>query len=259
MGSEAVSSGPGTSGASPDVEPLACVVCRSRKLKCDRIKPACTRCCAVGGECVYPGTRKKPTFKRRNVKEIEARLAQVESYLQQVNDSKSTDDRHESAPASLLQDQQDLSEGLPAPGFGFADFATPPQDGFTHDGGENWALVGLGYSESLPPFDVQEELNTAFFLVAHHYIPVVHSGRFYQAFYGGPLRKPPMSLQYAMWATAANGHAKYDKYAEIFYKRSRHYIEADEMKASFPISILMLAHGRDSFFSGIEAEDNGFF
>ncbi|KAG5919133.1 hypothetical protein E4U53_004024, partial [Claviceps sorghi] len=170
MESQAFPSGHGGGGTSPDMEPLACVVCRSRKLK-----------------------------------------SQVESYLKQVNDSKSTDDCHESAPDNLLQDQQYLLEGPPAPGFGFSDYATPPQDSFTPDGSANWALMGLGYSESLPPFDVQEEL-------------------FYQAFYGGPMRKPPMSLQYAMWATAASGHAKYDKYGEIFYKRSRHYIEADEMK-----------------------------
>lgn len=60
--------------ASGGLEPLACVSCRSRKLKCDRTKPACTRCVKVNGECVYPESRRKPTFKRRNVKELEARL-----------------------------------------------------------------------------------------------------------------------------------------------------------------------------------------
>ncbi|KAG5985385.1 hypothetical protein E4U55_003613 [Claviceps digitariae] len=233
MGSEAFPPASCASGTSPDVEPLACVVCRSRKLKCDRTKPACTRCSAVGGECVYPGARRKPTFKRRNVREIEARLAQVESYLKQVNNSKSTDERHEGAPDSFLEDLKDLPEAQPAPGFGFADSTTPQQHGSTHDSDGNYALMGLGYSESLPPLDVQEELNNTFFLVAYHYIPVLHSGRFYQSFYGGPLRKPPMSLQYSIWATAAAGHAKYDQYAEVFYKRARHYIEADEMKASF--------------------------
>lgn len=74
MGSEAFQ--PGTSGSAntSELEPLACVGCRSRKLKCDRTKPACTRCRTLGGECVYPEARRKPTFKRRNVKEIEARL-----------------------------------------------------------------------------------------------------------------------------------------------------------------------------------------
>ena len=56
------------------IEPLACVSCRSRKLKCDRTKPACSRCVKVNNECVYPESRRKPAFKRKNVKELEARL-----------------------------------------------------------------------------------------------------------------------------------------------------------------------------------------
>ncbi|KAG6124702.1 hypothetical protein E4U12_007958 [Claviceps purpurea] len=240
MGSEAFQ--PGTSGSAntSELEPLACVGCRSRKLKCDRTKPACTRCRTLGGECVYPEARRKPTFKRRNVKEIEARLAQVESYLKEVNES--TNERHESAPQSSeyfvgdgdwsfptapasFHDVQDRSQAQPAPGFSFADYAAPRR------GDDSSELMRLGYSESLPPLHIQEELNHAFFLVAHLFIPVVHSGRFYQSFYGGPLKRPPMSLQYAIWAMAATGHSKYDQYADIFYKRTRQYIEADEMKA----------------------------
>lgn len=57
-----------------DLEPLACVSCRARKLKCDRTKPACARCVKIQHECLYPESRRKPTFKRRNVKELEARL-----------------------------------------------------------------------------------------------------------------------------------------------------------------------------------------
>lgn len=58
------------------LEPLACVACRARKLKCDRTKPACSRCTKAsdGTVCVYPESRRKPMFKRRNVKDIEARL-----------------------------------------------------------------------------------------------------------------------------------------------------------------------------------------
>lgn len=56
------------------LEALACVTCRSRKLKCDRTKPACTRCAKLKSECVYPESRRKPAFKRRNVKELEKRL-----------------------------------------------------------------------------------------------------------------------------------------------------------------------------------------
>lgn len=46
------------------------------------------------------------------------------------------------------------------------------------------------------------------------------------------MRKPPMCLQYAMWALAAHGHEKFDTVAEVFYQRARQYAEADELKVS---------------------------
>ncbi|KAK2592529.1 hypothetical protein QQS21_009774 [Conoideocrella luteorostrata] len=231
---------PSGSGASHSMEPLACVMCRSRKLKCDRTKPACARCRKVGSECVYPESRRRPTFKRRNVKEIEARLAQVESYLKEVNKGVDEGTENISKPldAPLRQGDLTFEGGLPdhkdttqehvATAFGFSDYAAPQGDSFM--GNDDGALMGLGYSETLPPYDVQEQLNNTFFLVHYHFVPIIHSGRYYQSLYAGPLRKPPMSLQYAIWAMAANGHAKYDQYAEVFYKRTRQYIEADEMK-----------------------------
>lgn len=57
-----------------EFEPLACVACRSRKLKCDRAKPACSRCLNLKAKCAYPESRRRPAFKRRNVKELEERL-----------------------------------------------------------------------------------------------------------------------------------------------------------------------------------------
>ena len=57
-------------------EQLACVTCRSRKLKCDRVSPICGRCIKAKIECIYPESRRKPTFKRRNVKELEERLGE---------------------------------------------------------------------------------------------------------------------------------------------------------------------------------------
>jgi hypothetical protein len=39
-----------------------------------------------------------------------------------------------------------------------------------------------------------------------------------------------MCLQYAIWACAAQRHDKYESYADVFYKRARHYFEADEMR-----------------------------
>lgn len=41
-----------------------------------------------------------------------------------------------------------------------------------------------------------------------------------------------MCLQYAIWANAAKGHPMYDRYYDVFYHRTRQYLEADELKVS---------------------------
>lgn len=69
-----------------------------------------------------------------------------------------------------------------------------------------------------------------YFAVQHFHIPVVHPGRYLQAFYGSPLKKPPMSLQYAIWASASYLNEKYGLYTDVFYMRARQYADADEMK-----------------------------
>ncbi|PSR78720.1 hypothetical protein BD289DRAFT_508902 [Coniella lustricola] len=71
-------------------EPLACVTCRSRKLRCDRTKPACQRCAKLRAPCVYPESRRKPAVKRRNVRELEERLAQVEVLLKDATGGRTT-------------------------------------------------------------------------------------------------------------------------------------------------------------------------
>ncbi|KAF5643623.1 Zn(II)2Cys6 transcriptional activator [Fusarium sp. NRRL 52700] len=198
---------------SAKTEPLACVSCRARKLKCDRTKPACTRCVKVSNECVYPESRRKPNFKRRNVKELEARLAQVEDYLKEVNKNSSeekTDDGSPSQPpqADVNFFDMDFTPGqvgqtinnLPDPNF--SSFASPniAQNPQESPQPLNAQLMSLGMTEPLPPDDVMEEL------------------------------RPPMCLRYAIWALAATGSTKFDEYHDVFYRRSRAYSEADMMK-----------------------------
>ncbi|KAM0252586.1 hypothetical protein ACHAQJ_007623 [Trichoderma viride] len=234
---DAVTQADASAASMQGTEPLACVSCRARKLKCDRTRPACTRCIKVKNECVYPESRRKPTFKRRNVKELEARLAQVEEYLKEVN--KGNDD------GAIILDDPDISLG----DFHFAadntsqdantsstasdpnmSFEIPNLAGQEDSTFMNSQLVGLGMSETLPPFEVIDELHNVYFTTHYHFLPIIHSGRYYQAFYGPPTRKPPMCLQYGIWAYSASGHPKYDQYGEAFYKRARQYMEADEMR-----------------------------
>ncbi|KAK8055860.1 transcription factor SEF1 [Apiospora rasikravindrae] len=236
-------------------EALACVTCRTRKLKCNRVKPACSRCVRVKGECVYPESRRKPAFKRRNVKELEARLAQVEILLKDVGTEKtsSPEKAEKEKPDEITvefdfpevsQSQSDdvFFQGMdynvpPVSTSGDAsnmysfNFSAEPTGGFgtTSDffGGE---LLGLGISEPTPPFEVMEELHETFFKRQSETIPILNQQRYLQEFYSPPHMKPPMCLQYAIWSIAAIENDKYGASREVFYQRARQYAEADEMK-----------------------------
>ncbi|KAG9253901.1 binuclear zinc transcription factor [Emericellopsis atlantica] len=218
-------------------EPLACVSCRARKLKCDRTRPACTRCTKVQNDCVYPESRRKPTFKRRNVKELEARLAQVEDYLKEVTHN-GDQEGPESGGSNGSNGTFDFNvQNGQAQQGRMAD--APINNGSTENPASfaNSQLLGMGYSESLPPFEIMEELINIYFSTQHPHMPIVHPSRFWQGFYGGAIRRPPMCLQYIMWASAAQFHPKYDEYSEVFYQRARQYMDVDEMKAKHFITM----------------------
>ncbi|TDZ87542.1 Citrinin biosynthesis transcriptional activator ctnR [Colletotrichum sidae] len=237
-----------TGTAGQGSEPLACVTCRSRKLKCDRVTPACGRCVKVKGECVYPESRRKPAFKRRNVKELEERLAQVEDLLREAKKPSSESvsgsgdlgsrvnvgmddftvdvDTFLSMQNGLLVESVDIPSGM---SLGQNGPHPPPLQGLGFD--DPGELIGLGLSEALPPFEMMEELNKAFFERQSHFIPIIHPGRYFQSFYSAPHKRPPMCLQYAVWSMASNGHEKFHQYHDIFYKRARQYADADEMRS----------------------------
>ncbi|KAI1327890.1 hypothetical protein F5Y16DRAFT_182741 [Xylariaceae sp. FL0255] len=254
------------SSAVQNGESLSCITCRNRKLKCCRIKPVCERCAKSGSECIYPESRRKPVFKRKNVRELEARLAQVEDLLKKAGDGAHVDasaaavhvnaDTHDDngtrgEPAidiptigafdfpiseNVLFQGLDYSNGNPFV-FGsdtpqaFSGTSTNPPDPDTSSnmfGGELLDLGGI--LEPLPPFEVMEELNQIFFERQHQFAPVIHPARYLQAFYSAPHMKPPLCLQYAIWGLASHAHSKYHEYWKIFYTRARRYAEVDEMK-----------------------------
>lgn len=91
-------------------------------------------------------------------------------------------------------------------------------------------LISMGMYETLPPQEVMEDLNKSYFQRQHNYMPIIHPGSYLKSFYSPPHMKPPMCLQYALWAVASNGHEKYHLYHDVFYQRARRYAEADELK-----------------------------
>ncbi|KAI0969413.1 hypothetical protein F4678DRAFT_440345 [Xylaria arbuscula] len=255
----------GTSGG-PSGESLSCVACRTRKLRCDKVKPVCTRCTRVNGDCIYPESRRKPAFKRKNVKELEERLAQVEGLLRQAGTTAFTapSDGATAADAQGLTAETinintfetPMTENVLFHGLDYGDVPGVPLDDsafeFGHkdptaSGGSSSAhaqppndcdgnafnseLIDLGgVFEALPPFEVMEDLNRLYFERQQQFAPIIHPSRYLQAFYSAPHMKPPMCLQYALWALTSNGDPKYHAYHDIFYQRARQYADMDEMK-----------------------------
>ncbi|KAI0597688.1 fungal-specific transcription factor domain-containing protein [Biscogniauxia sp. FL1348] len=253
---------PGVSSAHAG-EPLSCVECRTRKLKCDKAKPICTRCAKASAECVYPESRRKPTFRRRNVRELEARLVQVEALLKEVGEKKASGG---SSPAEQQQQKQHVEKSYLEPShvpaaehvlYRAVDYADP--DAVSPEYNENGALpleqdnppafaaeasahqpaddpfngelMDLGgIFEGLPPFEIMEDLNRVYFEKQQYIIPIIHPARYTQAFYSAPHMKPPLCLQYAIWSLASAMEPKYEPYHDIFYRRARQYAESDELK-----------------------------
>lgn len=91
-------------------------------------------------------------------------------------------------------------------------------------------LLGLGLFEALPPTEMIEDLHRTFFMRQHPLNPIIHPGRYMQAYHSGVHLRPPMGLTYAVWTMASNGHEKYSSYHDAFHRRARHYLEEDELR-----------------------------
>lgn len=103
---------------------------------------------------------------------------------------------------------------------------------------KSWKICEYGFIQRPRPISNVDSRHNTFFATSYHMVPVVHSGRYLQAYYADKLRRPAMCLQYSIWALAAHGHPKYDSYCDIFYRRARQYIQADEMKVCTDVGCL---------------------
>jgi Fungal Zn(2)-Cys(6) binuclear cluster domain len=245
-------SGPSiTANTKPPEKTISCVSCRKRKLKCDRVKPKCGTCTRLRHECEFPERRRNQGSKRRNIKELEARLAQVETQL--ISESKQTATTQttlipgakmdwNSIGMSMNLDPEldddgllDPSFDISQPGLGFsAPAPTMPTDYFG-----SYELIGLGLQEPLPPQDMMDELHTIYFEKYHRTMPMMHKLRYYASLDRAPHMRPPICLRYAMWTVAASLSDKYSSFEAIFYERARRYLQDAEMKVR-PLGNLLL-------------------
>jgi len=240
-------------GKAPE-KTISCTSCRKRKLKCDRIKPSCGTCSRLRHDCEYPERRRNLGSKRRNMKELEARLAEVETRL--VAETKAAAAAAAAAsttqaPTSIqattsveadwntlgmdmemdmnidLDDPTLLDPGfdMPSTGFGVPDMEPSPANNLYSQ-----ELLQLGLDEPLPPQDMIDELHQIYFDLFHPTMPLMHKYRYYASLDRAPQARPPVCLRYAMWAMACSLSDKYMCLEDLMYQRARHYIQAAEMK-----------------------------
>ncbi|KAI4268230.1 MAG: hypothetical protein LQ337_007958 [Flavoplaca oasis] len=173
----------------PKPKRVACAICRKRKLKCDGGRPKCATCARLGHNCTYDEIRRKSGPKRGYVKELEARLAQVETQLktktQEPDPSTSghSQDQFNFTPpadnvflsASGQGDPITDSMGIPASTsefFNNMDLSNGPDiaptllpdlpdlnQTSTFDDGMTWEMIGLGLEEPLPKQEAIDDLS----------------------------------------------------------------------------------------------------
>ncbi|THW29454.1 hypothetical protein D6D23_01019 [Aureobasidium pullulans] len=240
----------------PKSKRVACVLCRKRKLRCDGAKPSCATCTRLSHNCAYDEVRKKSGPKRGYVKELEARLAQVETLLnthsglempqnavdfpvgedlpdfggidpdqgrlmQEMRVGQSPLERTSTMPASRVPSMSETHDMEPA--FWKGNIDTPTW-------APNFSLLATGMDEPLPPPEVCAELTNLYFERAHPSAPLLHRPRFLMAMQNtSPALRPRLSLQYAVWTLGASSHPKYEDMVDTLYRRARHYLERDEM------------------------------
>ncbi|CAG7927163.1 unnamed protein product [Penicillium olsonii] len=266
-GAPADGTGTGESNFVPRPKRIACVVCRRRKLRCDGRRPSCGTCSRLGHECAYDEVRKKSGPKRGYVKQLEARLAQVETLLKgqdpDPNQRPSPPQPLDNAFTAPISDESmlalpDLSDLGELGGFGGnmdtsfqaqtapsagqqGQLLFPPPQHTTTSGNSQWDLISLGLEEPLPSQDVIDELDTLFFEKIYPMMPIIHRPRYYAALDLAPNMRPPVCLRYIMWCHAASVSDKYFFLHDHFYHRARKYAERDEMKG-FGENIVSLAY-----------------
>ena len=68
---------------------------------------------------------------------------------------------------------------------------------------------------------------------------MIHEQRYLAALNLPPHMRPPVSLRYMIWASAATLVDKYSQYDDVFYQRARKYLEQAEMKVGNQILLPM--------------------
>ncbi|KZL80424.1 binuclear zinc transcription factor, partial [Colletotrichum incanum] len=202
-------------------------------LRCDRIRPQCGRCARLGDSCDYPQSRRANVGRSKRVRELEAKLDELESLARPAN------------PSSRMENTQDVhttnqSKGMVSDIFPFPSVSTEPApDPNPPDVDASFAeIMSMGMFEQQP----SPETNS-YFDKWHHTAPMLQRSRYMMSLSLPPHMRPPMCLQYIVIAMGAEIINSHRQLAVPFYQRARAYAEADEMRGDGNSSVT-LAHAQ---------------
>ncbi|VBB74009.1 Putative binuclear zinc transcription factor [Podospora comata] len=234
---------------------LSCTSCRDRKQKCDRNLPVCRRCTSLRNDCVYPSSRKSGQGKRKQVRDLEAKLFQLEDQLRTIRHSADADRCNSpqtvrtavssnvvySSPVASGADQSWLSEATIQEG---RDVGEPRshQSQQLADWLANSELELTELDDAPLSRELIEELTTLYFKNGYHCSPMIHPSRYLESSRSDvPSRQPPLFLQLVIMATGASTDPSHASLAMSLYRRARKLAEQDEAKEP---NAFMLAHAQ---------------
>ncbi|KAM0248669.1 hypothetical protein ACHAQJ_009376 [Trichoderma viride] len=191
---------------------LSCAVCRLKKVRCDRAKPHCGRCSKLNENCVYPASRQNHIGERKQVHNIESRLARLENLLIQgfnANGQHRANSRHGNAMEAGLDTVGIVSTNNDPTGL-------------------------IRHIDDSPSTDLVVELTHVYFTRLHQASPMLHQSRYMDSLLSPPAAKSPLCLRFIILALAMSTTEAYKDMATPFYQKARSIAESIEMLVRFP-------------------------
>ncbi|KAE8330226.1 fungal-specific transcription factor domain-containing protein [Aspergillus sergii] len=214
-----------------DTETPACQSCRSRKLRCSRGLPSCTRCQRLGVDCYYDYTKNKPGVKVGIIQTLTQRVESLEAQLEALSAQNQAVSGIPS-PASTVQDVNALRNLVSSLMEEWRENNTPPnnapdqrlnsaldrdvQDSTMPASGpetsrkrpcpEPGSSVDYTSQVDLPPDNLINGILDAYFSVVHPFIPILHEPLF-RSRLRDPAERPKLIplLHAMMWSTSHPG------------------------------------------------------
>jgi hypothetical protein len=107
----------------------ACDRCRSKKIKCDGIRPCCSQCANVGFECKTSDKLSRRAFPRGYTESLEERVRSLEAEVRELKDLLDEKDEKIDMLSKMHSNQRaSHSSTSPTPSMDSREESSPPKD-----------------------------------------------------------------------------------------------------------------------------------